>query len=104
MEWIQRWLTQLDRRVRGIIAPVALNEQRVETEFNWQLPMYAALGASSVLLFLFIYSQQGGLLYLLLIAPIVFLVCFLLFVAAAIRKRPRRSLSMLLTLVVSERS
>jgi hypothetical protein len=94
-----RWLTQLDRRLQGIIAPVALNEQQVETGFNWQLPIYAALGASSVLLFLFIYSDQGSLLYLLLIAPIVFLVCLVVFVVAAIRKRPRQSLSMLLTLV-----
>jgi hypothetical protein len=99
MAWMQRWLTQLDRRLQGIIAPVALNEQQVETGFNWQLPIYAAVGASGVLLFLFIYSQQGGLLYLFLIAPIGFLVCLVLFVVAAIRKRPRRSLSMLLTLV-----
>lgn len=96
---MQRWLTQLDRRLQGIIAPVALNERRVETGFSWHLPIYAAVGASSVLLFLFIYSQQGDLLYLFLIAPIVFLVCVVLVTVAAIRKRPRRSLSMLLTLV-----
>jgi hypothetical protein len=57
---MQRWLTQLDRRVQRIIAPAALNEQRVETGFNWHLPI---------------------------LAP------------AVIRKRPRRSLSIFLTLV-----
>jgi hypothetical protein len=96
---MQRWLTQLDRRVQRIIAPAALNEQRVETGFNWHLPMYAAVGAGSLLLFLFIYSQQGSLLYLLLIAPMVCLVCFVFLAAAVIRKRPRRSLSIFLTLV-----
>src|SRR5947209_1825556 len=99
MAWMQRWLTQLDRSVRRIIAPVALNEHRVETGFNWQLPTYVAVGTGSLLLFLFIYIQQGSLLYLLLIAPIVCLVCFAFLVAAVIRKRPRRSLSILLTLV-----
>ena len=74
---MQRWLTQLDRMVRGIITPVALNEQPVETEFNWRL--HAAVGASSVLLFLLAYIQQGGLLYLFLIVPIIFLVFVALF-------------------------
>jgi hypothetical protein len=81
------------------MAPVALNEHRVETGFNWQLLMYATVGADSLLVFLFIYGQQGSLQYLLLIAPIVCLVCFVFLVAAVIRKRTRQSLSILLTFI-----
>jgi hypothetical protein len=77
-----------------------MNEQQAEQEqFNWRLPLYAAVGASIVLLSLFVYSPNGGLLYILLIALIICIACLILLVASAVRKRRRRCLSMLLTLV-----
>jgi len=63
------------------------------------VPLYVLIGASVVLLSLFVYSPNGGLLYILVIAPIICLTCLVLIVTSAIRKKPRRSLSMLLTLV-----
>jgi hypothetical protein len=47
-----------------------------------------------------VYSAYAAFLYFFFFAPIVFLTCLVLLIAAAIRKRPRQCLSMLLTLVV----
>jgi hypothetical protein len=61
--------------------------------------VYVVAGASTILLSLFVYSADAALLYILIIAPMTCLICVILLVAAAIRKRPRQCLSMLLTLV-----
>ncbi len=77
-----------------------MNEQRAEREqFNGRLPLYVVIGVSVVLPSLFVYSPYGDLLYILVIAPMVCLICLVLLVASAIRKKPHRSLSMLFTLV-----
>jgi len=67
--------------------------------FNWGLPLSVAAAGSIVLLSLTVYSPYGDLLYILIIAPIVCLVCLFLMVMSAIRKRPRQCVSALLTLV-----
>ncbi|MGO9270988.1 MAG: hypothetical protein ACLQOO_12155 [Terriglobia bacterium] len=75
-------------------------ERRAEQErFSWQLPLYAVVGASVVLLSLFVCNADASLLYLLFIVPIFSLSCLVLLVIAAIRKKPRRCLSMFLTVV-----
>ena len=66
---------------------------------NWGLPLYVVVGASIVLLSLMVYSPDGDLLYSLVIAPLVCLICLVLLLTAAIRKRSRQFLSTLLTLV-----
>jgi hypothetical protein len=68
-------------------------------QVNWRLPFYAVVGAAIVMLSLFAYSADPTLLYIFFIAPIVCLSCLVLLLVATIRKRPRRSLSMLLALV-----
>ena len=78
-----------------------MNGERAERElFNWRLPFCVVAGASLVLLSLFLYSPDGDLLYILLIAPIFCVVCLVLLVTSAIRKKPRRSLETLLTLMI----
>ena len=67
-----------------------------EEQLNWRLPLYVVVGASIALLSMMVYSPNGGLLYMLVIAP---LICFVLLIAAGIRKKPRQRLSILLTLV-----
>jgi amino acid transporter len=62
--------------------------------FNWKLPLYAMVGATIVMLWSFVYSDQPGLTYVFLIVPIVCLFCLcclVIFVVAALRKRPSRS-------------
>jgi hypothetical protein len=66
---------------------------------NWRLPLYVVAGASIVLLSLMVYSADGDLLYILVIAPLVCLICLVLLLTAAILKRSRQFLSTLLTLV-----
>lgn len=76
-------------------------DRRTEPEqFNWQLPLCALVGTSILLLFLFVYSAYGSILYVIFIAPIFGLVCLVALIVAAIRKRPRQCLSLVLTLVV----
>jgi len=70
-----------------------------ERHLNWWLPLSIAAGADIVLLSLMVYSPYGSLLYILLIAPIFCLVWLVLLVIAAIRKRRRQCLSLLLALV-----
>jgi hypothetical protein len=78
-----------------------MNEQAADREeFSWRLPMYAVAGSSVLLLFLFVCSPDGDLLYIFIIAPIVCLVWFGLLITSAVRRKLRRSLSMLLTLTV----
>jgi len=75
-------------------------EKGTEREcLNGRLPLYVVAGASIVLLPLMVYSPDGDLLYILVIAPLVCLVCLVLLLTAAIRKRSRQFLSTLLTLV-----
>jgi len=67
--------------------------------FNWQLPSYLVLGTSIVMLVLMLWSAYGSMLYVLLIAPILSLICLVSSGTALVRRRPRRSLSILLTLL-----
>lgn len=69
-----------------------------EDRLAWRAPLAVVIGTGIVLLALVVYSPYGDILYILLAVPIVFLTCLALLVAAAIRKRPRRCLSALLTL------
>ena len=71
--------------------------------FNWKLPLYATVGATIVMLGLFVYGDQPALVYIFLIVPIACLFCLfclVLFVVAVLRKRPSRGLSMLFAVVV----
>jgi hypothetical protein len=71
-------------------------------QFNWKLPLYAVVGASIVMLWLFLYANDPGLIYVFLIVPIVCLCCLcclVLFVLATLRKRPSRSPQVLLALI-----
>lgn len=68
--------------------------------FDWVPPSCVVVGASIVFVSLMAYSAYAEFMYFLFFAPIVFLTCLVLLVAAAIRKRPRQCLSMLFTLVV----
>ena len=99
MVWMQRWFKQLDRRVQGIVTPVALHEQQAETKFNWRLSIYGAVGASIVLLSLFVYGSDASLLHIFVVAPIFCLCCIILLVRSAIHKEPRRCLSILFAIV-----
>jgi hypothetical protein len=67
-----------------------------EERLNWRLPLYVVAGACIASLSMMVYSPNGGLLYMLVIAP---LVCFILLIAVGIRKNPRQRLSILLTLI-----
>ena len=89
--------------VSGLVA-IFSDTQFLKSEkdrFAWRVPLAVVMGSAFVLLVLVVYSPNGGLLflYVLLAVPIVFLTCLAVLVAAAIRKRPRRCLSALLTLV-----
>lgn len=70
-----------------------------EKRLNWRLPLCVVVGACIVLLSLMVYSPDGDLLYILVIAPLVCLMCLVLLLAGVIRKRPRQCLSTLLTLI-----
>ena len=63
--------------------------------FNWRLPIFGAAGAIIVLLSLFVYGADASWLHILVVIPIFCLSCLILLVVAAIRKRPRRCLSIL---------
>ncbi len=77
-----------------------MGQQSTERErFNWRLPLYVVVGASMLLLLLFMHSADAGLLYILVVAPIVCLFCLVLLLMAAISKRPLQCLSMLVTLI-----
>jgi hypothetical protein len=69
-----------------------------ERRLAWVLPLTVIVGSSLVLLSLMVCSPYGDLLGILIIAPIVCLVCLLLMVTSAIRRRPLQCLSALLTL------
>lgn len=80
-----------------------MTEARTDRErFNWKLPLYAMVGATIVMLWLFVYGDQPVLIYVFLIVPIVCLCCLcclVFFVLAALRRRPSRSPWVLLALV-----
>jgi hypothetical protein len=82
---------------------MALVERRTDRErFNWKLPLYSVVGATSVMLWLLVYADDPALTYLFLIIPIgclFCLFCLILFVVGALRNKPSRSLSMLLAAV-----
>jgi hypothetical protein len=72
-----------------------LNAQRVD----WRLPLVGATGASILLLSMMLFSADGALLYLVLVAPLICLVGLVLLLTAAVRKRYRHSLSLLVMLL-----
>jgi hypothetical protein len=77
-----------------------MDQQSTERErFNWHLPLYVVGGACVLLLSLFLYRADASLPYILVIAPIVCLFFLVLLLIAAIRKKPRQCLSMLVTLI-----
>lgn len=59
---------------------------------DWILPLCVIVGSCVVLLSLVLWSPYGDLLGILIIAPIVYLVCFVLTVESAIQRRPREFL------------
>jgi hypothetical protein len=69
-------------------------------EFNWWLPLCGVGGGSLLLLLLFVISADADLLYIFFVGPVACLVWLVLLIASAIRKKLRRSLSMLLTLTL----
>jgi len=69
-----------------------------EDRLTWRAPLAVVIGIGIMLLALVVYSPYSGILYILLVVPIICLTCLALLVAAAIRKRPRRCLSAFLTL------
>ncbi|MFZ1918549.1 MAG: hypothetical protein WAU58_13325 [Terriglobales bacterium] len=72
---------------------------RREDQFNWRLSLYAALGAFIVLIPVAIWTSEE-LFYVLVVAPIIsFLLCFFV-LGAAVHKKLRTCLSLLLMLVV----
>jgi hypothetical protein len=80
--------------------PLVFRMLRSKDRFTWKPPLYVAAGVSILLLSLVVFSADGDVLYIFLIAPVICLSCLVLLVAAAVRKRPRQCLSMLLTVVV----
>jgi hypothetical protein len=67
--------------------------------FDWVLPSCVVVCATIVIVSLVAYSAYAWFDYFLFFAPIIFLTCLVLLVTAAIRKRPRQCLSILVTLV-----
>lgn len=80
-----------------------MTEPRAERQqLDWRFPLYAKVLATMVMLSLFLYAGDPVLDYIFLIFPIVCLLCLVslvLFAVAGIRKKPSRSLSVLLALV-----
>ena len=66
---------------------------------NWRLPLYSGVGATVVLLLLFLRSADASWLHILVIGPIFCLSCLTLLLVAAIQKRPLRCLSILLAII-----
>ena len=65
----------------------------------WWLPSAAVFGAGGLLMSLMIHGADDAVLFVLLIAPIFCFIGLLWLLVAAIRKRPRQCLSVLLALV-----
>jgi hypothetical protein len=86
--------------VPALIAYRNLNElHESKGRFDCVTPSFVVVSASVVFVSLMVYSAYAEFLYSIFFAPITFLTCLLLLVAAAVRKRRSQSLSMLLTLV-----
>ena len=68
--------------------------------FNWRAPSYVVAAASVVFLWLMVWSSDSSILYMLLIAPTICITILVALGVELIRKRPRRALSILLTLVI----
>jgi hypothetical protein len=75
------------------------NSSASQDRILWWLPLSLVLGAAVLLLSLMIRSSDAPLLYILFIAPVVCFACFLWLLAAAIRKKPRQCLSVLLAVI-----
>ena len=65
----------------------------------WWLPLAAVITSAGVFLFLMVRSANDSVLFIVLIAPIVCFIVLLSLLVAAILKRPRLCLSLLLALV-----
>lgn len=65
----------------------------------WWLPSCVVAIAGSVLVSFITYDANASILFVFLIAPVVCFVCFLFLLSALIRKRPRLSFTVILTLL-----
>jgi len=74
------------------------NSLESKARFDWGPPSFVVVSASIVFVSLMAYSAYAAFLYFLFFVPIIF-TCLVLLVAAAVRKRPRQCLLLLLTLV-----
>lgn len=64
---------------------------------TWQIPLLATLVASAVLVGLFLYSPNGSLFYIFILAPILCVTLFSLLLVAAISRQLRSVLIVLFT-------
>ena len=65
----------------------------------WWLPLAAVIGASGILTALMLHGADDPIFFVLLIAPVLCFIGLLWLLVAAIRKRPRQCLSIVLALV-----
>ena len=72
--------------------------QRITHHLNWKLPLYMTIGASVLLLALFVISANASLIYALFIAPILCLTLITLLIVAAVSRKPRPFFRVLLTI------
>jgi hypothetical protein len=70
-----------------------------EDSFNWRLLLYAALGMVGVCIPVAIW-ESDGLLYFVVVAPLVTLCLLALSLYSAVRKKPRRCVATLFMLLV----
>lgn len=68
-------------------------------DWGWRLPIGVAAGASLLLCLLFIIGPDADLVYVFLVAPLSLLAGLVLLIHAAVRRRGRQSLSILITLI-----
>ena len=88
----------------AVSALVAVRSRKKSLEskdrFDWAPSLCVVVGAIIVFVSLMVYSAYAVFLYTIFFVPLVFLACLILLVAAAIDRRPRQCLLMLLTLAL----
>ena len=83
----------------AVSALTALRSLKSKARVDWLPPLCVVVAVTIVFVSLMGYSAYATFLYFPFFAPIIFLTCLVLLGVAAIRRRPRQSLSTLLTLV-----